>query len=101
MLLRPSHTIYSRVRHSCLPSISSNPFRVVYVSPGCSKRPPFPPANPGASKRASSKARRKEWSNCAAYPRGYVARRHTAESDAGSLFQQPSRLDGDVHKRRN
>ena len=48
-------------------------------------------------KRPSSKAARSGATE--AYPRGYVARRHTTENDAGDLFQQPSRLDGNVHIR--
>ena len=40
---------------------------------------------PGCSKRPSSKA----------------AGSHRTENDAGCLFQQPLRLDGDVHERRH
>lgn len=53
---------------------------------------------PGCSKRSSSKAAGNGATE--AYPRGYVARRHTTESAAGGLFQQPSRFDGHIHKRR-
>jgi hypothetical protein len=53
---------------------------------GCSKRPSSKAAGSGATE---------------AYPRGYVARRHTTENAAGCLFQQPSGLDDDVHKRRH
>lgn len=49
----------------------------------------------GCSKRSSSKAARSGATE--AYPRGYVARRHTTENDAGGLFQQPLRLNNNVH----
>ena len=48
---------------------------------GCSKRPSSKAAGSGATE---------------AYPRGYVAGRHTTENDAGGLFQQPLRLNGNV-----
>jgi len=50
---------------------------------GCSKRPSSKAAGSGATE---------------AYPRGYVARRHRTENDAGGLFQQPSRFDSHVYK---
>jgi hypothetical protein len=53
----------------------------------------------GCSKRPSSKAAKSGATE--AYPRGYVAGRHRTENDAGGLFQQPLRFDGDVHKRRH
>jgi hypothetical protein len=53
----------------------------------------------GCSKRLSSKAARNGTTE--AYPRGYVARRHTTENAAGGLFQQPLRLDDYVDKRRH
>lgn len=50
-------------------------------------------------KKVASKAAGSEATE--AYPRRYVARRHTTENAAGCLFQQPLRFDGDVHIRRH
>jgi len=53
----------------------------------------------GCSKRPSGEAEKSGVTE--AYPRGYVARRHRTENDAGGLFQQPLRLNNNVHKRRH
>ena len=63
--------------------------------------PDFSPAQPWRAETRLIPSKAAGSGATEAYPRGYVARRHTTENDAGGFFQQPSGFDGDVNERRH